>query len=557
MKNREHFLLPQVFLVLAISFGLGLDLDLGPGSGFGPVTSGLALAQERNENPLTATARLIPFEIESGQIAQLDVKMQLPAGYKAYEDQFRLKILSPEGIKIAQFKIEPLQEVFDKFSKKQKKVISGDATMTAVIELGNLSEAGEQKIVLDLTYQACTDTYCLFPKTTTLDVYFKAKASQEVSKGIFQLSFRDAFQKGTLWAFLFVFIFGFLTSFTPCVYPMIPITLAILGREAHARTRLQNFTVSLAYVMGIALTFSLLGVFAASTGALFGSLLASPWVLGMISLIFFVMSLSMFGIIQLEAPRFFRDGFLSHIQLHGYVGAFISGMLAGVVASPCVGPVLVGVLTFVAQTQNTWLGFWLLFVYALGMGLLFLGLGLSTNLTKLLPKSGAWMNRVKVFFGLLLLGASLYYLDVLLVSSKVYKTSAITRLLNPSTEKKTGFKIDTMNWQTYSDEVLEKAAQNGKPVIIDFRADWCAACLELEEKTFTDQELQLLSSQFVMVKFDATQDSPKLIELRKKYRIVGLPTVVFISKTGKWLEELTLTEFEPASKFKQRMEKAR
>lgn len=165
------------------------------------------------------------------------------------------------------------------------------------------------------------------------------------------------------------------------------------------------------------------------------------------------------------------------------------------------------------------------------------------------------MNRVKIFFGLLLLGASLYYLDVLLVSSKVYSTSAINQIFSASTEKKTGFKLDTMNWQPYSDELLVEAAKNGKPVVIDFRADWCAACLELEEKTFTDQGIQLLSGQFVMVKFDATQDSPKLNELRSKYNIVGLPTVIFISKTGKWLENLTLTEFEPAPKFRQRMEK--
>jgi thiol:disulfide interchange protein DsbD len=173
-------------------------------------------------------------------------------------------------------------------------------------------------------------------------------------------------------AFLFVFAIGLLTSLTPCIYPMIPITIAVLGKEAHARSRWQNILVSICYVLGIGVTFSALGVFAASTGALFGSFMSSAWVLGFVCLVFFAMSLSMFGLFEIQAPQFLRDGILSHLHLHGYLGAFVSGLLAGVVASPCVGPVLVGVLTFVAQTQSLWLGFWLLFTYALGMGVLFL-----------------------------------------------------------------------------------------------------------------------------------------------------------------------------------------
>jgi thiol:disulfide interchange protein DsbD len=395
----------------------------------------------------------------------------------------------------------------------------------------------------------------LFPQALNLDVHFKAKLPASTSP--VPMSFEGAYQKGLVWAFLFVFAFGFLTSFTPCVYPMIPITLAILGKEAHARSRSKNFLVSLVYVAGIAVTFSSLGVFAASTGALFGSFMASPWILGFICIVFVVMSLSMFGIFEMQAPQFLRDGPLSHMQLHGYIGAFVSGLLAGVVASPCVGPVLVGVLTFVAQTKNAWLGFWLLFTYALGMGLIFLMLGLSTNMTKLLPRSGIWMNRVKVFFGILLLLAAVYYLDVLLVSSKVIQGSFITRIFShPAEEAKPGFAVDAMNWQSYSDELIAQAAAKGKPVLIDFRADWCAACVEMEEKTFTSQGLQLLASQFTMVRFDATQESPKLSELRDKYQIVGLPTVIFISKEGKWLKDLTLTAFEDATGFQQRMTKA-
>ncbi len=534
--------------LLALS-ALFLSLALGPAhSSFAASTA--------KENPLSATAQISPFEVEAGQIAQVEIELKLPEKYKAYEDQFRLKVISPaEGVQVSQFHIEPVKEMFDKFSKKQKSVMVGTAKMRTAVEFEKLSQEGEQKFILQLTYQACTDSYCLFPQAIDLDVHFKAKPLPQQS-GL-PLSFEGAYKMGLVWAFLFVFAFGFLTSFTPCVYPMIPITLAILGKEAHVRSRLQNFMVSLVYVAGIAVTFSSLGVFAASTGALFGSLLASPWVLGFICLVFVTMALSMFGVFELQAPRFLRDGVLSHMQLRGYLGAFISGLLAGVVASPCVGPVLVGVLTFVAQTKNLWLGCWLLFIYALGMGLIFLVLGLSTNMTKLLPRSGAWMNRVKIFFGLLLIAAAVYYLDILLVSSKVIQGSFITRAFSHSDEeKKPGIPVDTIAWKPYSDELLAQAAKDKKPVMIDFRADWCAACLEMEEKTFPSQAIQLLSSQFMMVRFDATQESPKLSELRTKYGIVGLPTMLFFSRDGKWIKDLTLTEFEGPAGFETRMSKA-
>ncbi|MGZ5278439.1 MAG: cytochrome c biogenesis protein CcdA, partial [Pseudobdellovibrionaceae bacterium] len=277
-----------------------LALALSPASSTFPVLAALpqAWAQTTNpfdpaaessasktkENPLSATAQISPFEVEAGQIAQLQVELKLPLKYKAYEDQFRLKVLSPEGIQVSQFHIEPVKEIFDKFSKKKKNVIIGSAKLQTAIEFQNLAKEGEQKFVLELMYQACTDTYCLFPQAINVDVHFKAKPLPK--KPGLPLSFEGAYEKGLIWAFLFVFAFGFLTSFTPCVYPMIPITLAILGKEAHARTRLQNFLVSIVYVAGIAVTFSALGVFAASTGALFGSLLASPWVLGFICLVF-------------------------------------------------------------------------------------------------------------------------------------------------------------------------------------------------------------------------------------------------------------------------------
>ncbi len=516
------------------------------------------------EEPLTATSKLYPYDLESNQIAQLEISLNLPEGYKAYEDQFRLKVLSPEGVKVSTFRITPLKEIFDKFSKKKKSFVTDKAQLIAPLELPDLLEPGEHTLQIQISYQACTETYCLFPQQLMVDAHFQIKnlAASDVKKGLFDLSFKEVYTKGLGWAFLFVFVFGFLTSFTPCIYPMVPITLAILGKEAHARTRLANFLVSVVYVLGIAMTYSSLGILAATTGALFGSFMASPWVLGFVCVIFFAMALSMFGLFEISIPSSLQEKVFGRSQLHGYAGAFFSGMIAGLITSPCVGPVLVGVLTFVAQTQSLWLGFWLLFVYALGMGILFIALGASTQLTRYLPKSGGWMNRIKILFGVLMLGASIYYLDILLVSSKATSHSLFSTLTSnskeksDSTAKKPGFNVDTMNWQNYSEALILKAKAENKPVIIDFRADWCAACLKLEEETFTNQELQLLSGNFVLLRFDATQDSRELKKLRYQYSLIGLPTVVFISRSGKLLDALTLTAFESPASFIARMKKA-
>lgn len=520
-----------------------------------------------SENPLTASAQVIPQEIEMDQIAQLEISLNLPPHFKAYEEQFELKAKNPEGLKISSLTLSPIQEVFDKVSKKTRRVLMGKGTLKAIvsfegIDFKNSKVAQDQSLELNLRYQACSETFCLFPKTIPLVVNYKIKNAPAPSKTdtgfVLPMSFSEAQSKGLIWTFLFIFTFGFLTSFTPCVYPMIPITMAILGKEAHVRNRWQNFLVSFVYVSGIGATFSTLGVFAATTGVLFGSFMASPWVLGFIVLVFFLMSLSMFGFMELQAPEFIRDGVLSKLKLHGYAGAFASGLIAGVIASPCVGPVLVGILTYIAQTKNIFMGFWLMFTYALGMGLIFLAIGVSTNLTKLLPRSGSWMNRVKYFFGSLLLIASLYYLDLLLVSQKIISQSFLTQI----EEKIKGHSTretpqgDPISWQPFSEEILAQAVKEQKPVIIDFRADWCAACLELEEKTFSSPDVQKLSHTFVMVKFDATQESPELDELRKKFRIIGLPTLVFLTPQGVWNQELTLTSFEEPQPFLERMQKA-
>jgi len=301
-------------------------------------------AETESENPLQIEAQLIPASVDPQQIVELRLKLRLPEGYKAYEDQFKLKVThaksAGESVKVASFKVSPTKTFFDKFSKRERTGISREAVLTAPLEMPEKLLHSEDELKITLTYQACTETYCLFPQEKEAHAHFTVKnLASRTETSMFDWNFEQAFSQGLVWTFLFVFVFGILTSFTPCIFPMIPITLAVLGREAHTRNKWQNAAVAHLYVFGLALTYALLGVFAASTGSLFGAFMSHPLVLGFMCFIFFAMALSMFGLFDLNPPQFIQN-YLAHRKSNGYLGVFITGVLAGVVASPCVGQCL-------------------------------------------------------------------------------------------------------------------------------------------------------------------------------------------------------------------------
>ncbi|MFN7729516.1 MAG: protein-disulfide reductase DsbD [Bdellovibrio sp.] len=564
-------------------------------------------------NPLQATGQVVPILLEPGQGAEVQIDMHLPEGYRAYADQFALTIKEPSQFKVGRIAISPLKEFFDETTKKNRLGVIQKARLIVPIEAPTDLDSEANPMIVRLTYQACTKTFCLFPATLEVPISFKVPpALRQPPVPAADSTLWDRFKsqpvqqvlenENLALVFVFLFIAGFLTSLTPCIFPMIPITMSVLGRQAHARTKFQNYLVAHVYVLGIALTYSLLGVFAASTGALFGSTMSSPWVLGFVCLVFLAMSLSMFGLFDMQPPQWLQNR-LGRAHAEGYSGAFLMGVIAGLVASPCVGPVLVGVLTWIAQTGNLWLGFGALFVFALGMGQLFLLLGLFSGATKLLPKSGEWMDGVKHFFGLLMLGGFYYYLSLLIpvrwfegsVGLGLILLGSLKGGFEPNTALNTPWKKirkgmcqalvligaalivvslfdirtatnthyidveakpDHGNWQNYSEALLVKAAEEGKPVILDFYADWCAACKELEQITFADPRFKLSTANFMLLRFDATNGSPELDALKKKYKIVGLPTVIFHDAQGKLREDLTLTEFEAAAAFIKRVDAA-
>ncbi|MEZ4648168.1 MAG: cytochrome c biogenesis protein CcdA [Candidatus Eisenbacteria bacterium] len=391
-----------------------------------------------------------------------------------------------------------------------------------------------------------------------------------------------ALKTGSFFAFLIVFIGGVLTSFTPCVYPMIPITISYIGGSA--KGKLGGFFLSLFFVLGIALMYSSLGLVASLTGGLFGSAMQSTPVLVVVGLVFFAMGASMLGAFDLAVP----SGMQSKLQSGprtGVIGAIFMGMVTGIVASPCVGPVLVVLLTGVAKYCSPIYGFFLLFTFACGLGLLFIIIGTFAGALSALPQAGQWMDTVKHVFGVILIAMGIYYVRTLIGPDLTWMALGLLVLIagtfygafRPVPEHAehgllfrkglgiamvicggfallagfaglTGFQLAAaggaaggevasahpgLEWVLNDDEAARATAQaEGKPVVIDFYADWCGACKELDHQTWVDPTVQAEADRFVAIKMDFTEKSDWAKAKYAEYGITGLPTVIFLDSNG-------------------------
>lgn len=527
----------------------------------------------------------------------------MPKGFHAYADQFKILNIQPSTFQVGQLKLKPEIEFYDKYSKKNRKGLYESGEIELQIESPEQITSSVETLKFDLKYQICSEQVCFLPQTypVVINVNFAEikEAQDNTSSSLFSAgTIENQLAKNFYLTFLFVFIAGILTSFTPCIFPMIPITLSILGHEAQTKSRAQNIIRSLFYVLGIAITYSSLGVLAALTGSIFGQALANKYVVGSLVGLFVLMALSMWGAFEIQVPSFIRNR-LGTGKSTGHFGALIMGMVAGIVASPCVGPVLVSILSFVSTTQSVALGFSLLFTYAMGLGLIFIAIGASGQLLKKLPRSGPWMEFIKFVLGFLMICVALYYLkfiipalfwimilgltlaaiavwqgafnfsqkrpfrqaiflmifvgSLLLVLMSIFKREYVNPIFTNTAENISESKIQ---WIPYSEAVLAEARIDGQPVILDFFAEWCAACHELEEKTYIHPEFIELSKSFKLVKIDATEDLPELKPILEKYKIKGLPTVIFINKNGDILNELTFTQFLEWDELKPKMLKA-
>ena len=387
-----------------------------------------------------------------------------------------------------------------------------------------------------------------------------------------------------IWTLLGIFAGGIALNLTPCIYPLIPITVSYFGGQS-ARGQRKLVIHGACYIGGLAITNSVLGVIAALTGGLLGSSLQHPVVLALVAAVLIFFATSLFGLWELRMPHGLTQAAAK--TWTGYFGSLFMGMTLGVVASACIGPFILGLLTWVATIGSIWIAFLIFFTLSLGLGLPLFFLALFSGQLNKLPRSGEWMLWVNKLLGWILVGMAAYFIQPLLPeTAKVFLLAAVALAaalhlgwIDRTQAEFRGFECSRtaaaiaglivatfligswvlhgpgVSWHPYSEQVLAEAQRRQKPVVLDFYADWCTPCRELDEVTFHDPEIVKQAQQdIIMIKVDLTRKgNPVHQDLLRQYNVKGVPTVVFLDHQGIERRNLRLVDYLPADQFLIRM----
>ena len=469
---------------------------------------------------------------------------------------------------------------------------------------------GEYPLEGTVGFQACNDQVCLAPATVRFTIPVMIVAGGGAAPGVtpapappapgfmtippagvvhspaLDNPLARALTRGGWGAMLALFATGLLLNLTPCVFPMLGVTVSIFGARRAAPTH-QVLGLAMVYVLGMASMYSALGVIAGLTGGLFGGALQSPLVQGGIGLLLVALSLSMFGLYQLQAPIWLLAR-LGGTGGTSVAGVFASGLVVGVIAAPCIGPPIVTLLAIVAAKGDPWFGFSSFFTLSLGLGAPYLVLATFSTLIQRLPRSGEWMIWVERAFGVVLLSLGMFYamnafaprlsgwvLPAVLVLGGLYlgfvERSASSRpafrrfkwvagalavaagVALVATSPKGG-----IAFRAYEPAEIEAALASGRPVMLEFSAEWCMPCHELERSTFSDPRVAAAATPFAAFRVDLTHsDTPEAERWRKQYGITGMPTVVFLAPDGSpgglEVPAARVEGFVPAERFLERM----
>ena len=458
------------------------------------------------------------------------------------------------------------------------------------------AKPGNITITTKLDTQACKDDQCFPPELTQSSIKVNiAKAGAKVKKinpAVFASVItttggsQDAAGEmaGKLakmsWSKLifYLYIGGLLLAFTPCVYPMIPVTVGYFSNQGRTRRR-GVLLLAAFYVLGLALTYATLGAIAATTGGMFGSAMQSPGVLVGIAVVLLALALSMFGVYELQAPMFIQSRASGK---SGALGALVMGLIFGIVAAPCVGPVVLGLLLLVAQLGSPAMGFLLFFSLALGIGTpLFFLAAFSAKM----PMPGMWMVAVKKVAGFLLIGAAAYFVQPLVpepfarymipaivliagihmgffeksvrtgrVATCAGKAFCVAALAASMAMVLPGTQKISLEWEPYSATSITTAVQAGKPAMIDFTAQWCGVCKELEDGPFSDPKVIKAVRRFERFRVDGTTRNSAVKAAEKKYSVRGYPSVIFFDSTGKEIKSARIMKYIDSKEMIRRLE---
>ncbi|MHB8667147.1 MAG: protein-disulfide reductase DsbD [Burkholderiales bacterium] len=548
----------------------------------------------------------------------LEVRYKIADGYYLYRDKFKF------GAEPATVKLGPAQfpqgdvhndAFFGKVETYRKELR---------IRLPFTRDASTKKLKLTVTSQGCADVgVCFPPQQQSADIELPAAgaaasvsstadARAPVSAGVIsdEARFEHLLASGSLWLIAAAFFgAGVLLTFTPCVLPMIPILSGIIVGEGRNATRTRAFTLSAAYVLGMSVTYTAIGIGAALSGSLLSAALQNPWVLSAFAMVFVLLSLSMFGWYELQLPSGFHAKLTetSNRLKGGHLGAVVlMGILSAAIVSPCVAAPLAGALLYISQTRDVALGGIALFAMSIGMGVPLILVGVFEG--AFLPKSGHWMRSVKHFFGVLLLAVAIWIVSpVLPVAAQMLAWAALLigsamalRAIDPLPPeagiaarlwKGAGFlallagAALALGAFSGSHDVLrplagfaaggERAApparfdrvrnlaeldarlqSPGRPVMLDFYADWCVSCKEMEAFTFTDARVKAKMGQMLLLQADVTANSTEDKALLKRFSLFGPPGIIFFNRQGTEDQRLRVIGYQSADVFLATLDRA-
>lgn len=566
--------------------------------------------------------------------ATIEVRFDIAPGYYMYREKFGFAA-EPAEVKLG-------TPAFPQGETKKDEFFGVMETYRKRVAVKLPLESAAEKLKLAVTSQGCADIgVCYPPQVQTVEVKLAAlgagaaPAAGAVSGAQFggrevrapgivndEAHFEQALLAGNFLLTLAAFFgAGILLAFTPCVLPMVPILSGIIVGEGRATAKAHAFALSLTYVLGMALTYTAIGVLAALTGTLLSAALQNAWVLGAFAAIFVALAASMFGLYDLQLPAVFHSRLAAASQkLRGgeIVGVALMGMLSAAIVSPCVAAPLAGALLYISQTRDVVLGGAALFSLALGMGVPLIVVGVTEG--ALLPKSGHWMKAVKQFFGFMLLGLAIWivapvipaalhmaawaalliigamYLHALdplphdaagharflkgvgvmaLVAGAALVIGALAGgrdVLQPLAGLRVaeapaaagappapGIAAEAVRFERVSTvaELDARLKSVEQPVMLDFYADWCVTCKEMERFTFSDPKVRAEMAQMVLLQVDVTKNTPEDQRLLKRFRLFGPPGIVFFDRGGREIPGLRVIGFQRADKFLQSLALAR
>ena len=405
--------------------------------------------------------------------------------------------------------------------------------------------SGLQSTVNGILYEEGATTESSAPKKLGLSELWSARDDagmltgmlQNISPAVLLISF---------------FILGLALALTPCVLPMLPIMSSVIfgskNNQHRDISKLRSSALALSYVLGMAIMYSIAGMITAALGANIQAWLQNPWVLGAFALMLLALAASLFGFYELRLPQALHnkiDRIAGKQEGGSVIGAFMLGAISTLIASPCVTAPLAGVLAFIAQTGSIPMGGILLFVMALGMGLPLMLLAIGAK--GIIPKAGAWMTVVQRIFGVLLIGLAVWVASPIFTSSKTSSNETMHQL-------KSGLVFQRVATSAQLDEALSQAKQRRQPVLLDFYADWCVTCKEMELLTFSDEKVKAALSTYQLIQVDVTKNTVEHQRILKQYALFGPPAILFFDASGDEKISRRVIGFMKAERFIERLQ---